>query len=380
MSVIQNTDTQLVLYHTRLFLEEGQTEAVLSTLETIHPENEKLHNDVTYLLAWSYIQRKQWKEASAVLSPLLEAAHYSDGEQEALVDRERLALHLLQLGQVALYLAHVEDASRHLMLCLKVLHDRRVHLPGVRIKVRYYLALTCCSRGLTSACVEHYEEALRLTRYYGREEDRPDILYRLCDAYRQNKEYGKAYTTGQEALSLYQIREDRQMEARMHSLLGHVSHLLGNYNEAVNYFTQSLALAVACQEATLVISNWTDLADIHMAHGQLDEATQCCQRALALLESGENLHSYGITHQIVGKVTSVQARQAEGIQRIELLEAASQSFEKALAALHTTRAYSEIVEVYTTWASVLEDLGRIHEAIECWRCACEVLSPLRLRR
>lgn len=375
MSVIQNTDTQLVLYHTRLFLEEGRTETALSMLATIHPENEKLHNDVAYLLGWCYIQRKQWEEAFRVLSPLLEAAQHSDGEQEALVDRERLALYLLYLGRVALYLTHFEEASRHLTLCLKMLHDRRVHLPSVRIKVRYYLALTCCSRGLTSACVEHYEEALRLTRYYGREEDRPDILYRLCDAYRQNKEYGKAYTTGQEALSCYQIREDRQMEARMHSLLGHVSHLLGNYNEAVNYFTQSLALAVACQEATLVISNWTDLADIHMAHGQLDEATQCCQRALALLEGAENLHSCGITHQIVGKVTSARARQAEGIQRIELLEAASQSFEKALAALHTTQAYSDIAEVYTNWASVLEDLGRIHEAIECWRCACEGLSP-----
>src|SRR5207237_1272976 len=161
-------DTQLVLYRTRLFLEEGQTEAALSMLETIHPENEKLHNEVAYLLGWCYIQRKQWEKAFGVLTPLLEAAQYTDGEQEGLVDRERLALHLLRLGQVALYLAHFEDASRHLTLCLKVLHDRRVHLPGVRIKVRHYLALACCARGLISSCVEHYEEALRLGRHYGR--------------------------------------------------------------------------------------------------------------------------------------------------------------------------------------------------------------------
>jgi tetratricopeptide (TPR) repeat protein len=111
-----------------------------------------------------------------------------------------------------------------------------------------------------------------------------------------------------------------------------------------------------------------------MAHGQLDEARQCCQRALKLLEGAENLHSCGITYQIMGKVTFAQARQAEGTQRIELLEAASESFEKALAALRTTRAHSDIAEVYTNWATVLEDLGRIHEAIECWRCACEALS------
>ena len=374
MSVIQNTDTQLVLYRTRLLLEEGQTEAALSILEAIRPENEKLHDDVSYLLGWCYIRRKQWEEAFAVLSPLLEAAQHGDGEQEALLDRERLALYLLYLGRVALYLAHFEDASRHLTLCLKMLHDRRVHLPGVRIKVRYYLALTCCSRRLTSGCVEHYEEALRLARHYGREEDVPDILYRLCDAYRQSKEYVQAYTAGQEALHLYQSRMNRQMEARMHNQLGHACRLSGNYDGAVNHFTESLALAAACQESTLVISNCIDLAGVHIAQERLDEASRYCQRALELLEGSENLHMRGITYQIMGKVTSAQARQREDTERVELLEAASLSFGKALDALRTTQACSNIAEVYTDWATVLEDLGRTQEAVECWRCAYEVLS------
>ncbi len=374
MSVIHNTDTRLALYRTRFFLEEGRTEAALSTLEAIHPENEKQHNDVAYLLAWSYIQRKQWNEASAVLAPLLEAAHHSDGEQESLVERERFAFHLLHLGQVALYLTHSEDASRHLMLCLKVLHDRRVHLASVRIKVRYYLALTCCARGLTSAGVEHYEEALRLARHYGREEDVPDILYRLCDAYRQNKEYVQAYTAGREALHLYEIRMDQPMQARLHNLLGHVCQLSGNYSEALSHFTGSLALAVACQEVILVISNCTDLANMHMAQGQLDEAKGYCHRALELLEGVENLRMHGLTYQIMGKVTSAQARQVEGRGRVERLEAASQFFEKALIALRSAQAHSDLAEVYTDWAAVLEALGQIHEAIECWRCAYEVLS------
>jgi tetratricopeptide (TPR) repeat protein len=344
-------------------------------LETIHPENEKLHNDVAYLLGWCYIQLKQWEDAFRVLSPLLEAAHYNDGEQGVLVDRERLALHLLYLGQVAIYLAHFEEASQHLTLCLKVLHDRRVHLPGVRIKVRYYLALTCCCRELTSACVEHYEEALHLARHYGRQEIVPDILYQLCEAYRRNKDYMKAYTTAQEALSLYRTGMDRQMEAHVHQQLGHACRLSGNYTGAINHFTDSLALAVDCQQSTLVMSNYTALAEVHLVQGQLGEAKRSCQHALQHLERSDDLHMHGVTYQLMGKVMYTEARQAEGTLRVGLLEDASLYFEKALTALRVTQAYADIAEVYTNWAVVLEDLGRLHEAIECWRWAYEVLSP-----
>src|SRR5439155_14212076 len=102
------------------------------------------------------------------------------------------------------------------------------------------------------------------------------------------------------------------------------------------HFTESLALATACQEATLVVSNCTDLADVYLAQGQLDEANRCCQRALELLEGAENLPMHGVTYQIIGKVTSAQARQAEGTERVELLKNASLSFEKALTELRMT--------------------------------------------
>jgi len=113
---------------------------------------------------------------------------------------------------------------------------------------------------------------------------------------------------------------------------------------------------------------------MHMAQGQLDEAKGYCHRALELLEGVENLHMRGITYQIMGKVASVEARQVEGTQRVELLEAASRSFEKALSALGSVQEHSVLAEVYTDWAAVLEDIGRIHKAIECWRCAYHVLS------
>jgi tetratricopeptide (TPR) repeat protein len=292
--VIQDTDTQSLLYRGRLFLEEGRTEAARALLETIHTEDEKLQKDVAYLLGWCYVQGRQWEDAFRVLSPLLKTMQLDEGEQEELVNRERLALHLLRLGLVAVNLAHFEDASQHFTLCLKALRDRRVHLPDVRIKARSYLAMTCCVRGLDVACIQHYEEALRLCRQYEKEEDLPDILYGLCDAYRRNKDYVRAYTTGQEALRLYQARMDREMESRMHNMVGHICRLLGKFDEASDHFTESLAIAVSYQGSTMAMLDCASLAELRLVQGRLDEAQRYCQLALENMErSNKVLHPLG---------------------------------------------------------------------------------------
>ena len=144
---MQRAETQTVLYRARLQLEEGQVEAALATLSTVRPVDEKTQRDVAYLVGWSYIRCKQWKEAIQALSPLL-AASYEAKELETQLERERMAYYLLYLGIAAVNLANYEDASHHFAHCLKLLHDKRVHLPHVRIKARYSLATACSQRGL----------------------------------------------------------------------------------------------------------------------------------------------------------------------------------------------------------------------------------------
>src|SRR5690242_16779832 len=126
------TNPQMLLYRARLLLEEGRSDEALAALETIRTENEKQQRDAAYLLGWCYIQRKQWKEAIDALTPLAEIK--PEGEVDTLLERERLALYLLHLGEAATNVSHYEDAAQHFTNCLKVLHDRRVHLPSVRIK------------------------------------------------------------------------------------------------------------------------------------------------------------------------------------------------------------------------------------------------------
>jgi tetratricopeptide (TPR) repeat protein len=371
--MVPNTETQKMLYRARLQLEEGQYEAALSTLQDIHAESEQEQCDVSYLFGWYYVQSKLWNDAVRVLSPLLQQ-NGEVGGQETKIERERQALYLLRLGVAAVNLSHYEDASLHFTLCLKVLHDRRIHLPIVRIQARYSLGMTCLMRGVYNVAIQHYEEALRLCRHYVIEDELPNIYYGLCAAYRETGDYIKASLAGLEALQLYRDRGDHVKEAQMHGLLGKISFLLHNFREAADHYTESLALATSFNSPTMVMLDCASLADLRLAEGRMEEAKRYCQLALENMNRVAKPHMLGETYFIVGKVTYGEAQQSQGARRQELLEEALRWFSLANEQLETTQASATRAEVYSAWAQALEDLGRMEEAIECWRSGYEVLS------
>jgi tetratricopeptide (TPR) repeat protein len=384
--VIQNTEIQKLLYRARLQLEEGQYEAALSSLHVLPVEDEKQQREVAYLSGWCYIQGKQWAEAKKVLSPflerqskLLEEEPFLEQpgeilEKEPLLEREHLVLSWLHLGIAAVNLSHYEDASLHFSRCLKILHDRRVHLPVVRIKARYSLAMTCLMKGSYSMAIQHYEDALRLCRLSHVEEEVPHIYYGLCNAYRGIGDYVKAMVAGQEALQRYQQREDRPLEARMHHELGRVSFLLCDYRAASDYYTESLALATSYNSPTMIMLNCAMLADLRLAEQRLPEARRYCRLALEMMERVTSAHMKGKTYYAIGKVSYAEARESGGEQRQHLLRETMDWFQRAKTQLEQTQAYADMAEMYGMWGQVLEDAGNMEEAIVLWRQGYEILS------
>jgi tetratricopeptide (TPR) repeat protein len=371
--MVSQSDPQMLLYRARLYLEEGRSEEALASLQAVHTEDEKVQRNVSYLFGWCYVQKKQWKEAVEVLSPLLTNAKITENVS-SLLERELVALYLLRLGEAAVNLGHHEDASLHFTICLKVLHDRRVHLPSVRIKARYYLGMTCIVRGLYSAAIQHYEEALRLCRHYNNDEEMAHVYHGLCDAYRHAGDFARATAAGQEALQLYRKRSDREMEARVYHIMGRVSFMEGNLREASDHYTESLAIATGYDGPTMAMLNCVALADVRMAEGRLEEARRYCQFALETMQRSNNTQMSGIVYYAVGKIAHEEARLAQDDPQKQLLEEAVSWYQKASELLGPTQAYADKAEVYGRWAQALEELGCAQEAIEVWRSGYEVLS------
>ena len=167
------------LNRARLLLEEGRNEAALAVIETISTDTKVQQQNVSYLFGWYYVLSKKWQRASQQLLPLLIPLQIETIEQEGTLERERPAMYRLRLGQAAVLLAHYEDASRHFLHCLKIIHDRRIQRPPLRIEAQYNLAMTYKMRGSYALAIRNYGEALRLCRHHSLFYAVPDIYYGL---------------------------------------------------------------------------------------------------------------------------------------------------------------------------------------------------------
>lgn len=371
--MIHNKDTKTLLYRTRLLLEEGRQADAMVGLEEITPENEEEQREVTYLRGWGYIQSKQWDAAFQTLLPLLDEKVREEIEENS-ADREKLAKCLLHLGVATTNLARYEDAALYFTLCLKVLHDRRVHLPSVRIKARYSLGTCCLVRGLLPAALQHYEEALRLSAYYNTDEHLADIKHNLCAYYQATGDLIQAKTACEEVLRLYEAKDDEGQQARVRNILGRIYHLLGYLDEANRHYTRSLTLASVNKKPIVVMMDCVGLAELRLAEGDVEEAKSFCDDALKAAKDIANSHMVGSVYHVVAKVKVKDALAKEGVERIHSLQNAVVWFEKAIKELNVTQAYADIAEVYGDWANALEEVGRSQEAIECWRSGYNALS------
>ena len=115
-----------------------------------------------------------------------------------------------------------EEASQHYTQCLKLLGERRVNLPHVRIKARHSLGMTCIMSGFYVMAIKHDEEALQLCKNIPEHEDLPEIYYGLCDANHLLGKFESAYAYGVKTLELCEKRGMWNIEGRVQNLLGRI--------------------------------------------------------------------------------------------------------------------------------------------------------------
>ena len=141
-------DMERSIYHAQLWLEEGQYDLALSALQHIQTRNPEQKRQIAYLSAWCHTILEHWTEARCLLLPLYPPGDIEENwNNEKHNERERRAFYLFCLGNAAMSLKRLEEASQHYTQCLKLLSERRVNLPKVRIKALHSLGLSCMMSG-----------------------------------------------------------------------------------------------------------------------------------------------------------------------------------------------------------------------------------------
>jgi tetratricopeptide (TPR) repeat protein len=368
-------DSERSIYRARLWIEEGQYDLALTTLQHIQTDDPEQERQMAYLSAWCHTRLEHWAEAQCLISQLYTPGNIEESWNDAKHnERERRAFYLLCLGNAAINLNRFEEASQHYTQCLKLLSERRVNLPQVRIKARYSLGMTCSMSGFYAMAIQHYEEALRLCQNNPDQEDLPEIYYGLCDANRLLGKFESAYTFGVKALELYEKRGMRTMEARAQNMLGRICYQIRQYDEAADHYLESLSIATLDNNQKMKMVNFTALADLRLAENRQEEAQRYCQRALEVADGMHDNYYLGLMYLTCVKVTLAESEQAEGEQHEILFSNARRLFEKAKEHLSQTQASVLLGEVYGRIAQMLEKSGQSQEAISYWKTAYESLS------
>lgn len=371
------TDVTLMFRRARLFLEEGRSAATLSELQEVHPEDEREQKELNYLLGWAYVQLRRWDEAARVLSPY---SLFNERERttDSLNTREIQGLCLLRLGEIAIQSAQFEEAGRHLLRALKALHDRRVNLPMTLIRVYYYRAMTYTMRGLYAAAIQDYRQARELCGAQDDLKELAEITNGLAEAYRVSGLLVEAYETARAALKLYRKLDNWRRQCEVLNRLGRIAMKLGDYTAASNHYLEAVTIAGSDpQGGMMVMVNSAAIAELRLEEGQIDEAKRYCAIAEGVSNRLNNKLMRGLTDMTIGKVTAAEARQAEGVEKLRLLQAALTWFEQALEKLKETQGQMHIAEVYGYQAQVLEELGRQQDALLCWREAYNIRSATK---
>lgn len=318
------------IYRAQLWMEEGQYDLALPALQDIQTHNQEQKRQIAYLSAWCYTHLEQWTEARCLLLQLYPPSSFEENWNDAKHnERERRAFYLLCLGNAAISLNRFEEASQHYTQCLKLLSERRVHLPQVSIKARHSLGTTCIMSGFYAMAIKHYEEALQLCKNIPEHEDLPEIYYGLCDANRLLGKFESAYIYGVKALEMYEKRGMQTMEGRAQNALGKICFQMREYNEATDHYLELLSIAMLENNQEIKMVNFTALADLRLAEDRLEEAQRYCQRALEVSDGLNDNYYLGLMYLTCGKVTLIESEQIEGEQHEILFSRARKLFEKA---------------------------------------------------
>ena len=368
-------DMERSIYQAQLWLEEGQYDLALSALQHIQTHNPEQKRQIAYLSAWCHTNLEQWTEARCLLLTLYPPDGIEENwNNEKHNERERRAFYLFCLGNAAMSLKRLEEASQHYTQCLKLLSERRVNLPQVRIKALRSLGLACIMSGFYVMAIKQYEEALQLCKNTPEHEDLPDIYYGLCDATRWEGKFGDAYTYGVKALAVYEDRGLRDKQGHIQNLLGSVCYQMCDYNEAADHYLKSLSIATQDDNQELKLVNFTALADLRLAEERLDEAQSYCEHALEVADGLDDNYNLGLMHLTCGNVMVAESEQAVGEQHDILYAKAREFFERAEKFLSQTNESVLLGEVYSKIAQMLEQSGQSQEALSYWKTAYESLS------
>jgi tetratricopeptide (TPR) repeat protein len=318
--------------------------------------------------AWYAATQDQWETVAQHVSDF-PALLMNREEREPLLTkgsvRRRRPMHLLLLGEMARTLHYPDEAMEHLRHCLRLLNERRMNVPEVRLMAHESLGRLALEMNQADQALQYFETASRLCR-----EGEPGpalystILAGLCETQFCLKQCELVLTSGKQALRLLQATAPPDCRESLLLLLSRISLALGDNASALEYVQNARHSASQTRDAARIASILLALAEIRKQEHQRQEARANCKEALSLLATIPEHPLYGSALFLSGKIA--EAEWCDHSDE-EAIRDAQVYYEQALELFVEQHDTAAIARVSRQLAQLLEAAGKPEFALVHWK-------------
>jgi tetratricopeptide (TPR) repeat protein len=312
--------------------------------------------------AWALQEAGQVKEAIDLLvraRELSESPDFSDIERADVL--YRLAVCRYKLSSISTAIALFDEA-----LSLA----ERSGLPCGLLRSDILQRRSRCHRRLRDYVAAHddVERALELAQDMGDRAAIANAYFQASLVSQRQGHYVLSRGYAQRAKELYQQLNDERNVGRLLLMLGGLTLLLGDEDNAVEHLKASYSSALDTDSPADAAQALEGIAKVHLSRGEYDQADSLARNALELLQGREDyLHEVCPSQLVLGRALMERGR----------LDEAEECFRAADAAAEQLASISHRTEAWVALGDLAARRGHDRDAARLYRNAAEALQEIR---
>jgi tetratricopeptide (TPR) repeat protein len=312
--------------------------------------------------AWALQEAGQVKDAIDLLvraRELSESPDFSDIERADVL--YRLAVCRYKLSSISTAIALFDEA-----LSLA----ERSGLPCNLLRSDILQRRSRCHRRLRDYVAAHddVERALELAQDMGDRAAIANAYFQASLVSQRQGHYVLSRSYAQRAKELYQQLNDERNVGRLLLMLGGLTLLLGDEDNAVEHLKASYSSALDTDSPADAAQALEGIAKVHLSRGEYDQADSLARNALELLQGREDyLHEVCPSQLVLGRALMERGR----------LDEAEECFRAADAAAEQLASISHRTEAWVALGDLAARRGHDRDAARLYRNAAEALQEIR---
>lgn len=252
-------------------------------------------------------------------------------------------------------------AIEHHQRCLKAIQEGKIDDARFKLKIYYNLGNEYYYIGNSQQALQLYKEAVKLAEEGEDSTDLAGIYWGIGLAYRSldNLQMAKLYMD--KSAGLFEQIGDLKQAVAVRNSLGQTLIERKEYDEAESRLNSAIAIGQQLEDDNSLAIGYCNLAYLYYEQQKLEQASQNIEISVQHAEKYNDLRLLGDVLAQDAEIKLAQGQSEEGINL----------FNRAVENLHQTDAKDRLAKVYFRYASGLEKLGKLQDAIQIYRKAYE---------